>query len=116
MDKAAVAVLQGVSLSPIPTCSCAKGLAAGVRIVAESMPEILRGSAALLVPKDVGSSMQQRQQTESTQEPGSRSKWTVASSSPKDASAPSPDLDLASGGSTGAREAHYLMLMALHQQ
>lgn len=40
MDTAALSVLQGIRLTPVPTCSCAKGLAVGLRVVTSCLPAL----------------------------------------------------------------------------
>ncbi|GLC45725.1 hypothetical protein PLESTM_001771300 [Pleodorina starrii] len=116
MDKFAVTVLQGISLSPIPTCSCAKGLAAGLRIVTNAWPAFFTEpapTARYTTPTVTGR----------TTSPSSRDhqptlgRRTTAATAETPSTSPklqtTPDLDLASEGTTGAREAYYMMLMGL---
>jgi hypothetical protein len=110
MDKFAITVLQGISLSPIPTCSCAKGLAAGLRIVSTAWPDIVKPR-----PSTETSSVPLRQ-TISLSSPDRCHPATKEQPATPAAEARSPcvpDIDLAAEGLTGAREAHYMMLMGL---
>ena len=144
MDVAARTLLQGLREAPITTCTCAKGIAAGLRIVQHCLPDLLANSShagasnsggapapSLALPADVfkglplgrhaGGSLSQRRPSATT--------WGIQSSrrpaaggvggEPCDNDAPAgivPDSVRAAEGLVGAHEACYMALLAAHDR
>lgn len=104
-------VLQGVSLSPIPTCSCAKGLAAGIRIVAQAyghsgaawMKHDL-GYQSFPTMSDLAAKPKERQVHSKFSQPAQNVEQAPALGVP-------PSVELASTGLSGAHESLYLAAM-----
>jgi hypothetical protein len=120
MAAAAVAgaVLAGIKLSPIPTCSCAKGLAAGVKIICRSdaVASLTMRNAADALSLAFGDEAGSRSATEAYTPARKLVTGHVDSGPHNTASglqaAPVPDTELAATGTCGAREALYIAQMA----
>lgn len=132
MDAAAKSLLQGIKLSPIPTCSCAKGLAVGIRMVQSCMPVLKQlpgvatgaaSSEALTGAVDMGPLL--KTWTQPDPQPSMGSSTAQHSSRPQHATAPVestpfqpsiPDADVSSQGMAPARDQLWMSRLMMSGQ
>ncbi len=128
MDVAARTLLQGLREAPITTCTCAKGIAAGLRIAQHCLPDFLvptghSAAPSLAAPADAFKGLPLGRQAADMQHRPSAS-WGAKSvqhdaavGQPRDELVGiAPDSNRAATGLVGAHEACYLALLAAHDQ